>query len=91
MTKIRALIKATSWRIIGSTGTVLTAWWLTGELELAAAIGGVEFFLKIGMFYVHERIWEKVLPSRDKSLCSELPLGSADAGSKFSLKELEAS
>lgn len=66
MTKARALIKATSWRVFGSTGTVLTAWWLTGELHLAAAIGGVEFFLKIGMFYLHERLWERVLPVKVK-------------------------
>lgn len=63
MTKVRALVKATSWRIVGSTGTILTAWWLSGEFRLAAAIGGIEFFLKIGMFYLHERAWERMLPA----------------------------
>ena len=64
----RSLIKAVSWRITGTLDTILISYLITGRLTMALSIGGVELFTKIGLYYIHERVW------------SRLPLGLPDAG-----------
>ncbi len=56
----KSILKAVSWRVIGSAGTFLIAWILSGDVVVGASISVAEFFLKIGMFYAHERIWSRV-------------------------------
>jgi uncharacterized membrane protein len=36
------------------------AWILTGSLELATRIGVLDTVIKIGAFYVHERLWNRL-------------------------------
>ena len=57
---IRSIVKAISWRIGGTAVTFILVWLLSGELRLAAQIGLADTFIKIGAFYVHERLWDKV-------------------------------
>ena len=57
----RSLLKATTWRIIGSIDTFVLSWLFTGHIGVAGSIAGTEIFTKIGLFYVHERVWA-VLP-----------------------------
>lgn len=52
-----SLAKAFSWRIVATLTTAIIAFAVTGEIQTALLIGGVEFFLKIGIFYLHERLW----------------------------------
>jgi len=52
-----SLAKAFSWRVVATLTTAVIAFVVTGEIDTALLIGGVEFFLKIGIFYVHERLW----------------------------------
>ncbi len=40
--------------------TVLVAWLVTGEPKLSLGIGLLDSVLKIGAFYVHERIWNRL-------------------------------
>jgi len=54
---LRSVVKAFSWRIIATLTTAAIAYWVTGRIDTAVLIGGIEFFLKIGIFYVHERLW----------------------------------
>lgn len=56
----RSLVKAISWRATGTADTVLISWLITGEIKAALGIGFVELFTKIGLYYVHERIWNKL-------------------------------
>ena len=56
----RTVVKSLSWRILASATTVLIVLALTGELDIAIAIGGVEIVAKLLIFYVHERAWQKV-------------------------------
>ena len=60
----RSLVKAVSWRITGSIDTMIISFLITGRLKWALTISGVELFTKIGLYYVHERIWEKVTLGR---------------------------
>ena len=55
--RIRSLAKAFSWRIVATLTTSLIAYFITGELDTAALIGGIEFVLKFFIFYFHERLW----------------------------------
>ncbi|MCG6537783.1 MAG: DUF2061 domain-containing protein [Syntrophales bacterium LBB04] len=56
----RSLIKATSWRALGTVDTVIVAFLVTGKIKLAVSIGGIELFTKIFLYYMHERIWNRI-------------------------------
>lgn len=56
----RSILKAVTWRAGGTAVTFAVAWILTRELTLAAGIGLLDTVIKIGAFYVHERIWNRV-------------------------------
>ncbi len=63
---IRSLAKAFSWRIVATLTTSIIAWVVTGELDTAVVIGGIEFVLKFFIYYMHERAWQLV-PQRNSS------------------------
>jgi uncharacterized membrane protein len=56
----RSLVKAVSWRLTGSLDTLIITFLITGKLRWALTVSGVELFTKIGLYYVHERIWENL-------------------------------
>lgn len=58
--RTRSLFKALSWRIIATSTTAGIAYFVTGQIELALAIGGIEFLLKLAFYYIHERAWQLV-------------------------------
>ena len=53
-------MKAVTWRAGGTVVTVLIAWLMTGEPKLSMGIGLLDSVVKIGAFYVHERIWNRL-------------------------------
>ena len=57
---LRSLLKAISWRLIATATTAAIAYFVTGEIGVAVAIGGMEFFLKLIAYYLHERGWQLV-------------------------------
>lgn len=52
-----AVFKTVSWRIIGTLDTICISYFLTGTLEVAMQIGGVEVISKMILYYLHERAW----------------------------------
>ena len=56
----RSLIKALSWRLTGSLDTMIIAYLIKGRLRWAATISGVELFTKVFLFYMHERVWNRI-------------------------------
>ncbi|MEO8665913.1 MAG: DUF2061 domain-containing protein [Ignavibacteria bacterium] len=52
-----SLLKGITWRIIGTLDTILLSWLITGNISRALQIGGIEFFTKILLYYLHERAW----------------------------------
>jgi len=62
----RSLLKAISWRVTASTDTLLISWLITGKIGLALSISGVEILTKIGIYYLHERIWDRIPLGRAK-------------------------
>jgi uncharacterized membrane protein len=57
----RHILKTITWRIIGTIDTIILSWILSGNLSLGLAIGGVEVFSKMILYYLHERVWFKYL------------------------------
>ena len=57
---LRSLAKAISWRITGTLDTMVISWLLTGDTSTAVAIGLTEVITKTFLYYLHERIWNRV-------------------------------
>ena len=57
MLKLRHALKSISWRIVGTIDTFLLSYILTGSISFGLSISGIDFFLKIVLYYFHERIW----------------------------------
>ena len=57
---LRALAKGVTWRIIGTLDTFLWSWLVTGHPVAAGAVASLETFTKIGLFYLHERLWRLI-------------------------------
>ncbi len=57
---LRSAIKAVSWRFWATVTTMLLVYLFTGTIEVALAIGGLEVVLKMLIFYLHERTWDKI-------------------------------
>ena len=56
----RSILKAISWRITGSIDTIIISYVITGNLKIAASIGFIELFTKMILYYIHERVWNKI-------------------------------
>jgi len=63
----RSIAKAVSWRVFATVVTACVALAITGNLQLAATIGIIDSLLKFAVYYLHERIWNKVSFGRLKS------------------------
>lgn len=55
----RSIIKAVSWRTVGTIDTMVVSFFITGNLVMAVSIGSVEVLTKMVLYYVHERAWDK--------------------------------
>ena len=58
--RIRSFAKAVSWRLLASAITLSVVLGATGDLKLSSIIGGLDFFIKIIVYYFHERYWAMV-------------------------------
>jgi len=55
----RSVIKAVSWRTVGTIDTMIVSFFITGNLVMAVSIGSVEVLTKTVLYYFHERAWDK--------------------------------
>ena len=55
----RHIAKTISWRIIGTLDTIVLSGFITGSWSTGLAIGGVEVFTKMILYFLHERVWYK--------------------------------
>ncbi len=66
---LRSLLKGISWRMLATIDTIVVAvfviWVLEAEFSFDAAIadafkiGASEFFVKLAVYFAHERVWER--------------------------------
>ncbi|MHC4568433.1 MAG: DUF2061 domain-containing protein [Planctomycetota bacterium] len=62
----RSIVKAITWRTGGTIVTFGVAWVLTRKFELAAQIGVLDTAVKLGAFYLHERMWNRLSFGKQK-------------------------
>lgn len=59
-TPLRSLIKTMTWRLLATLTTVSLVWLMTGTLEMALSVGGMEFVAKLVLYFIHERAWQRL-------------------------------
>jgi uncharacterized membrane protein len=62
----RSVVKAISWRTVGTIDTIIVSYFITGNLVMAASIGSIEVITKMVLYYFHERAWNKLSFGRVK-------------------------
>jgi uncharacterized membrane protein len=67
----RSFVKAVSWRVTGSFDTMIITFLITHKIKWALTVSGVELFTKIGLYYFHERVWEKIPLGRVKEAANK--------------------
>jgi adenylylsulfate kinase len=62
----RSIIKAVSYRFLGSATTGLIFYILTGKPGLSVGAGALDVVLKIGVYFLHERLWDRIHFGRER-------------------------
>jgi uncharacterized membrane protein len=75
----RSLIKAISWRLVGSLDTFIISTFITHKPYIAASIAGTETLTKIVLYYAHERGWALVPWGRPRAEATTAEQNSAVA------------
>ncbi|WP_299711933.1 DUF2061 domain-containing protein [uncultured Tenacibaculum sp.] len=57
---IRSIVKSISWRAVGTIDTIVISWLITGEVNTALSIGGIELVTKMLLYFFHERVWNSI-------------------------------
>lgn len=57
----RSIVKAISWRLIGTLDTIIIAYFITNTLQQALTIGLIEWVSKMILYFIHERVWNQIL------------------------------
>lgn len=70
----RAVIKAVTYRGLGTLVTISVVYAFTGQLALSVGVGAVEVLSKMLFYYIHERLWERIPWGKAKHPLSDLPV-----------------
>jgi uncharacterized membrane protein len=62
----RSIAKTISYRMLGSASTALIFYMLTGQASLSLSAGALDVVVKLGVYFVHERIWARINFGRPK-------------------------
>ena len=57
----RHIAKTITWRIVGTFDTILVSWIVTGNPFTGLKIGAMEVVTKMLLYYLHERLWYRIL------------------------------
>jgi adenylylsulfate kinase len=59
-TKTRSVFKAASWRTLATLTTAVIVFIFTGRFTLAITVGCLEVVAKMGLYFLHERLWHRI-------------------------------
>jgi adenylylsulfate kinase len=62
----RSLAKAVSYRLLGSATTAAIVFLWTGKAAVSLGAGALDMVAKIGLYFLHERIWNHIGFGRPK-------------------------
>ncbi len=57
---LRSVLKAITYRIVGTLTTGILAYSVTGDFGVSFAIAALEPFVKTIVYYLHERVWQQL-------------------------------
>lgn len=58
-TRRLSLIKSISWRFFAVVISFIIAYIITGSLKISTSVSILDSFVKVFMYYAHERLWQK--------------------------------
>lgn len=58
--KFRSWAKSISFRILATTITMILVYVFTGNIKAMAGVGILDVVSKLALYYIHERVWEKI-------------------------------
>ena len=65
--KRRSVAKSVSWRILAGFITACVAYVMTGKPDFAMKIGLADTVTKLLIYYLHERVWDRINYGRVKT------------------------
>jgi len=65
ITRVKRAISA---RLISTVVTVLVGWLVTGNPYIGLSIGAADMAIKLGLYYIHETLWEKKMTKDIKKI-----------------------
>jgi adenylylsulfate kinase len=67
----RSIAKAVSYRVLGSASTALIVYAGTRSFTFSAGAGAADAIIKIGLYFVHERLWNYISYGRSQEKSPE--------------------
>jgi uncharacterized membrane protein len=61
----RHILKTITYRILGTSFTILVAFLIGGSLEVASLLGLSELLFKPLLYFFHERVWFKFIKMKN--------------------------
>ena len=68
----RSIAKTISWRVVATVITGIVTYILTGRLDFAVTVGLADTLVKFFIYYVHERMWTRILYGKVRPLEYEI-------------------
>ncbi|MBN2604116.1 MAG: DUF2061 domain-containing protein [Candidatus Thermoplasmatota archaeon] len=65
--KKRSIVKSVTWRVICIIVSIVTAYLLTGKIDVSVAIGTTYNAITMILYYFHERFWNKLKWGKQKN------------------------
>jgi adenylylsulfate kinase len=88
-TNTRSIVKTISWRILATLTTMSLVYIFIGDMTIAISVGGIEVFLKMLIYFLHERAWDKIKFGKKEIKPAVIWItGLAKSGKKDIAKEL---
>ncbi len=73
-TKKRSFVKSTSWRLVAIIVLAIVAYFITGEWEQVTAITFLYHGIQVAVYYLHERMWERISWGHVKHPLATIPV-----------------
>ena len=61
----RSVAKTISWRVTGSLSTFLISFIVSGDFVVAGSIAMVQITVNTVLYFIHERVWNKIKWGRE--------------------------
>lgn len=56
----RSIAKSITWRVSATIATIILVYIITKDIRVSLGIGFIEVFLKLFLYYLHERVWNNI-------------------------------